>query len=54
MFFFSTYNIQVFENNVWKLILKHDLKSVEDAYKMLDDCFKLDPEGTYQIVEHLN
>jgi hypothetical protein len=54
MNFFSTYNVQIFENNVWKLILKHDLKSIDEAYELFNNCLKLDPFGTYNIVEHLN
>jgi len=54
MNFFSTYNVQIFENNLWKLILKHDLKSIDEAYELFNNCLKLDPSGTYDIVEHLN
>ncbi len=54
MNFFSTYNVQIFENNVWKLILKYDLKSIDEAYELFNNCLKLDPSGAYNIVEHLN
>ena len=54
MNFFSTYNVQIFENNKWKLILNHDLKSIDEAQQLFDNCVKLNPSGKYKIVEHLN
>ena len=47
-----TYNIQCRQNGKWTLIFKHDIKCATEANIMLEDCYKLDPNGVYQIVEH--
>ena len=49
-----TYNIQCRENDKWNLIFKHDIKCATEANMMLEDCYKVDPNGVYQIVEHWN
>ncbi len=52
MFIFS-YNIEVFENNEWVLILRKNVSSKSLAALMLEDCYKNDPNGKYQIVQHI-
>ena len=47
-----TYNVQCKQNNKFVLILKHDLSDIHEAQLLLENCYKLDPNGVYQIVEH--
>jgi Flp pilus assembly CpaE family ATPase len=47
-----TYNVQCKQNNKFVLILKHDLSDIREAELLLENCYKLDPNGVYQIVEH--
>lgn len=52
MFIFS-YNIEVFENNEWVTILRKNVSCKSLAALMLEDCYKNDPNGKYQIVQHI-
>jgi len=47
-----TYNVQCLQGKKFVLILKHDLSDIHEAQLLLDNCYKLDPNGVYQIVEH--
>jgi hypothetical protein len=47
-----TYNIQSFENGKWNLIFRTDFSDVYEIKRLLEDCYKFDPNGIYQIVEH--
>ena len=47
-----TYNIQAFENNEWVLIFETDFSDILEVHRLLEDCYKFDPNGVYQIVEH--
>ena len=47
-----TYNIQAFENNKWNLIFRTDFTDKREIERLLEDCYKFDPTGKYQIVEH--
>ena len=47
-----SYNIQSFENNKWNLIFRTDFTDKCEIERLLEDCYKFDPTGKYQIVEH--
>lgn len=47
-----TYNIQSFENGKWNLIFRTDFSDIYEIKRLLEDCYKFDPNGMYQIVEH--
>jgi len=47
-----TYNVQCLENGKAVLILKHDLSDIHEAELLLENCYKFDPNGVYQIVKH--
>jgi len=47
-----TYNIQAFENNKWVLVFRTDFSDILEVQRLLEDCYKFDPHGVYQIVEH--
>ena len=47
-----TYNVQCLQGKKFVLILKHDLSDIHEAQLLLENCYKLDPNGVYQIVEH--
>lgn len=49
-----SYNIEVFENNEWVIILRKNVTCKRLVGLMLEDCYKFDPKGQYQIVEHWN
>lgn len=47
-----TYNVQCLQGKKFVLVLKHDLTDIHEAQLLLENCYKLDPNGVYQIVEH--
>ncbi len=47
-----TYNVQCLQNKKFVLVLKHDLSDIHEAQLLLENCYKLDPNGIYMIVEH--
>jgi len=47
-----TYNVQCLQGKKFVLVLKHDLTDIHEAELLLENCYKLDPNGVYQIVEH--